>query len=133
MECLVSMMMPQSGFYRKPVHDNRPMACCFRPICMSFSVSVCSKPAVVLFSGHSGFQAFKWALLFLFFLLFPTFLICSYFSMKMPYYPYFFTLKCHLCVKIQNFFLARFAPSDIWVNFYAHSGSTPLNTSIFNV
>ena len=32
-------------------------------------------------------------------LLFPTFLICSYFSllffMKMPYYPYFFTHKCH--------------------------------------
>ena len=26
-------------------------------------------------------QAFKWALLFLFFLLFPTFLICSYFSL----------------------------------------------------
>ena len=26
-------------------------------------------------------QAFKWALLFLFFLLFPTFLVCSYFSL----------------------------------------------------
>ena len=26
-------------------------------------------------------QAFKWALLFLFYLLFPTFLICSYFSL----------------------------------------------------
>ena len=29
----------------------------------------------------------------------------------MPYYPYFFTLKCHLRVKIQKFFLARFARS----------------------
>ena len=25
----------------------------------------------------------------------------------MPYYPYFFTLKCHLRVKIQNFFLSH--------------------------
>ena len=29
----------------------------------------------------TSLQAFKWALLFLFFLLFPTFLICSYFSL----------------------------------------------------
>ena len=36
--------------------------------------------------------------------IFPTF---PYFFMKMPYYPYFFTLKCHLCVKIQKFFLAH--------------------------
>ena len=36
-----------------------------------------------------------------------TFLICSYFFLKMPYYLYFFTLKYHLRVKIQNFFLAR--------------------------
>ena len=51
-------------------------------------------------------QAFKWALLF------PTFLICSYFLyffMKMPSYPYFFTLKCHLRIKIQNFF-----PRSLW-------------------
>ena len=60
-------------------------------------------------------QAFKWALLFLFFLLFPTFLSAPtfpYFFMKMPYYPYFFTLKCHLRVKIQKFFLAPVACSD---------------------
>ena len=30
-----------------------------------------------------------------------------YFFMKMPYYPYFFTLKCHSHVKIQKIFLAR--------------------------
>ena len=30
----------------------------------------------------------------------------------MPYYPYFFTLQCHLRVKIQKFFLARLARSD---------------------
>ena len=35
------------------------------------------------------------------------FLICTYFSVKMPYYPSFFTLKGHLREKIQNFFLAR--------------------------
>ena len=46
-------------------------------------------------------RAFKRALLFL---LFPSFLICSYFFLKIPYYPYFFILKCHLRVKIQNFF-----------------------------
>ena len=48
-------------------------------------------------------QAFKWALLFLFF---PTFLFAPtvpYFFLKMPYYPYLFTLKCHLRVRIQKF------------------------------
>ena len=35
----------------------------------------------LLFLDFSLTQAFKWALLFLFFLLFPTFLICSYFSL----------------------------------------------------
>ena len=29
----------------------------------------------------------------------PTFLICSYFSLRMPYYPSFFTLKYHLLVE----------------------------------
>ena len=54
-------------------------------------------------------QAFKRTLLF------PTFLICSYlpyFFLKMPYYPYFFTVKCHLRVKIQKYFLDRLARSD---------------------
>ena len=37
----------------------------------------------------------------------PTFLFAPTFFLKMPYYPSFFTLKCHLLVKIQNFFLAR--------------------------
>ena len=32
--------------------------------------------------------------------------------LKMQYYSYFFTLKCHLRVKIQKFFLTRFARSD---------------------
>ena len=36
----------------------------------------------------------------------------------MPYYPYFFTLKCHLRVKIQNFFLAR---SEFRINYYIFS------------
>ena len=31
------------------------------------------------------------------------FLICSYFFLKMPFYPSFFTLKCHLLVKIRIF------------------------------
>ena len=67
----------------------------------------------------------------LLFLSAPTF---PYFFMKVPYYPYFFTLKCHLHQKIQNFlFLARLARSDFLINLHVHSGSTPLNTSIFNV
>ena len=38
----------------------------------------------------------------------PTFSICSYFFLKMPYYPPFSTLKCHLLVKIQiQFFFPR--------------------------
>ena len=50
-----------------------------------------------LLSTHN--QAFKRAPLF------ATFLICSYFSLKTPCYPYIFTLKCHLHVKSQKFFL----------------------------
>ena len=38
--------------------------------------------------------------------IFPTFpyFFDPYFFMKMPYYPYFFTLKCHLRVKIPEIF-----------------------------
>ena len=36
---------------------------------------------VSLFLFQNNYQAFKWALLFLFFLIFPTFWICSYFSL----------------------------------------------------
>ena len=45
----------------------------------------------------------------LLFLFAPTF---PYFFMKMRYYPFFFTQKCHLRIKIQKFFLARFAHLD---------------------
>ena len=47
--------------------------------------------------------------------------------MKMPYYPYFFILKCHLRIKIQIFFLARFHSK---INFYVHQWAcrlTPQN------
>ena len=58
--------------------------------------------------------------------------ICSYFSyffMKMPYYPYFFTLKCKIHVKIQKFFLAR---SDfISIPMYI-SGCMLQNISLFH-
>ena len=46
------------------------------------------------------------------------FFICSYSFMKMPYY---FTLKCHLGVKIHNFFLTRFARSDLMQNLLCKS------------
>ena len=46
------------------------------------------------------------------------FFICSYSFMKMPYY---FTLKCHLRVKIHNFFLTRFPRSDFMQNLLCKS------------
>ena len=74
-------------------------------------------------------QAFKWALLFLFFLLFPTFLICSYFSLlflENALLSLLFTLKCHLRVRIQKFFLAHFARSDFRNQSFFSSRSPPL-------
>ena len=46
----------------------------------------CSQPLIRYYPScvsypRNSIQTFKWALLFLFFLLFPTFLICSYFSL----------------------------------------------------
>ena len=38
-------------YWRKLVHDSRPMACCY--VC--FGLSVPSKLVVVIFSGHTGF------------------------------------------------------------------------------
>ena len=59
----------------------------------------------------------------------PTFFfICSYFFLKMPYYPSFFTLKCHLRVKIQNYFLAR---SDLYLTNDIFQG-VRCKTSFFN-
>ena len=57
---------------------------------------------------------------------FDMFLLFPYFFLKMPYYPYFFTLKCHLRVRIQKFFLARFACSDFSNLSYFSSRSPPL-------
>ena len=60
-------------------------------------------------------QAFKWAYFScysyfsLLFGLAPTF---PYFFLKMPYYPYPCTLKCHLRVKIQKIILARYIRSN---------------------
>ena len=55
-------------------------------------------------------QAFKWALLFLLFLLFPTFFCIPtfpYFFLKMPYYPYFLVQKCLMWPRIVIFFLVH--------------------------
>ena len=69
-------------------------------------------------------QAFKRAL---FFLLLPTFLICSYFFMKMPYYPYFFTLKCHSRVeKSRKFPSVASLARILYINCYVYSGGTPV-------
>ena len=60
-------------------------------------------------------QAFKRALLFLFFLLFPTFLICSYFSLlfhENALLSLLFHSKISLTRKNQEIFLARFASSS---------------------
>ena len=84
----------------------------------TLSVHACVRPYRFVFFN---IWAFKRALLFLFFLLFSTFLICSYFFLKMPYYPYFFTQKCHSHVKIQKFFFTRFACSG-----FRNPGSPPL-------
>ena len=56
------------------------------------------------------FQAFKQVLLFLLFLLFPTFFCVPtfpYFFLKMPNYPYFLVHKCLKWPKIVFFFLAH--------------------------
>ena len=49
-------------------------------------------------------------------LLFPTFfcfaLTFLYVFLKMPFYPYLFTLKCHLGYEKIKFFVARFAHSN---------------------
>ena len=74
-------------------------------------------------------QAFKWALLF------PTFLICSYFPyffIKMPYYPYFFHSKMSFTRKIPKKFSSFASLAQIlYINFYVYSGGTPLNISNF--
>ena len=64
---------------------------------------------------HAYIQAFKRALLFLFFLLFPTFLICFYFSLlfhENALLSLLFNSKMSWTRKIQNFFLAPSARSN---------------------
>ena len=84
------------------------------------------KSATVPVTSGVPQQAFKWALLFLFFLLFPTFLICSYFSLLflenallslLSHYKMSFTHKN------PEFFLARL---DFRNQSYFSSGSPPL-------
>ena len=62
-------------------------------------------------------QAFMRALFCLLFLFAPSFSL-------MPYYPYFFTLKCHLCVKIQKSFPAREDSRTLYLNQSTFPGST---------
>ena len=49
------------------------------------------------------------------------FFICSYFSLKMPYYPSVFTLKCHLLVIIQNFFPRSLSFDKLTNDFFSGS------------
>ena len=82
-------------------------------------------------------QAFKWALLFLFFLLFPTFLICSYFSLlfhENALLSLLFHSKLSFTRKNPDIF-PRSLPS---LGFYALTsmfiqGACRFNTSNFNI
>ena len=76
----------------------------WRSILPSYGVSIPSTTFI-----HQIVQAFKRALLFLLFLVFPTFFCIPtfpYFFLKMPYYPYFLVQKCLKWPKIVIFFLA---------------------------
>ena len=69
---------------------------CLKKMCLSnlsvLNLFLFSCKNVFFFSGGRGLQVG------------PTFLICSYFFLKMSYYPSFFTLTCHLRVKNSEFF-----------------------------
>ena len=98
--------VPNNGI--NPVYDEKPFV--FKKVIeLTANYAKCSKilNTTRLLSSGPYFSYFSY-----FSLLFwsaPTF---PYFFMKMPCYPYFFTLKCHSRVKIQNFFLPRFARSN---------------------
>ena len=70
-------------------------------------------------------QAFKRVLLF------PSVFDLIYFFWKMPYYTYFFFLKCHLRVKIQKFSLTHSEREDLIDYRINFSGSTLQNISFF--
>ena len=81
------------------------------------------KEKTILFQGSRG-KAFKWALLFLFFLLFPTFLICSYFSLlflENALLSLLFHFKMSCTRKNPEIFPARFRNQS-----YFSSGSSTL-------
>ena len=81
-------------------------------------------------------QAFKWALLFLIFILFPTFLICSYFSLlfhENALLSLLFHSKMSLLRKNPEFFLARFAHSSFINELYVHSGDAPFTLQLSDV
>ena len=89
-------------------------------VCWIFVYALCIsailQPSSVPRMDESGFQAGP---TFPIFPAFPYFFIRSYFSLLFhenallsPQYPFFFTLKCHLHVKSQKIFLARFSRWD---------------------